>query len=82
MVVVLQTFDVRASIAFELGLDPVDGLAITIRSLAPVAELRQPLDSGLVSLEIEPIDKNSYWIRYCFRLRLRSCPARGAGESI
>ena len=68
MVVVLEAFDVRAAVALELRFDPVDGLAIAIRSLPPIAELRQPLDGGLVAFQIEPVDENFYWIGSSFQL--------------
>jgi hypothetical protein len=41
-----------------LDFDPADGFAIAIRSLAWIAELRQPLDDGLVAFQIESIDGN------------------------
>ena len=43
----------RTAVALELRLDPVDRGAVAIGALAAIAELREPLDGGLVSLEIE-----------------------------
>jgi hypothetical protein len=53
-----NAFAVRAGILLELDFDPADGFAIAIRSLAWIAELRQPLDDGLVAFQIESIDGN------------------------
>ena len=66
----------RAAVALELRLDPVDGPAIPLGALAPVAELRQSLDRGLVALEIEPRHERPDGIgrrghRRCRRLRTR-----------
>jgi hypothetical protein len=47
---------VRAAVALELGLDPVDRLAIAFRALPAIAERGQPFDRGLVFLEVESID--------------------------
>jgi hypothetical protein len=80
--VVLKAFDVCAGITFELGFDPVDGLAIAIRSLPPIAELRQPLDGGLISFQIEPIDENFLGVRNYFRLGLRRGRAAGTSDYV
>src|SRR5262249_20038669 len=45
-----------AAVALELRLDPVERGAVARGPLAPIAELRQALDGGLVLLEIEPPD--------------------------
>ena len=80
LVVVLEPFRICAAVAFELGFDPVDGLAVAVRSLAAVAELRQPLDGGLVAFQIEAIDENFYGIGNRFRLGGRSGHAAAPGE--
>jgi hypothetical protein len=51
--VVCHSLGVGAAVALELRLDPVVRGAIAIRALPAVAELRQPLDGRLVTLEIE-----------------------------
>ncbi len=46
----------RAPVALQLLLDPVHRRTIAIGALLAVAELREPLDRGLVALEREPRD--------------------------
>src|SRR5207249_5520166 len=57
LIVVLETRDVAATVAPKLRLDPVDGRAVAIGSLAPVAEARESLDRGLVALQVEARDE-------------------------
>src|SRR5580704_3650994 len=78
LVVVLEPFDICAAVAFELGFYPVDGSAIAIRSLAPIAELRQPLDGGLVPFQIKATDESLHWI--CNSLCLAWCAGSRAGS--
>jgi len=54
-----------------LDFDPADGFLIAIRSLAPIAELFQSLDDGVVSFQIESIDGNLHWVRTRFRRSLQ-----------
>ena len=54
-----------------MDFDPADGFLDAIRSLAPIAELFQSLDGGLVSFQIESIDGNLHWIRRRFRRSLQ-----------
>ena len=56
-VFILDALGVRAAVALELRLDPVDGGTVARRALAPIAELRQALDRRLVLLEVEPLDQ-------------------------
>jgi hypothetical protein len=42
-----------ATVTLELRFDPVDGLAVPIGSLTPVAELGQAPDRRLIPLQIE-----------------------------
>src|SRR4029077_4201872 len=56
LVLVRDALRVGAAVALELRFDPVDGGAIPIRALAPVAELRETLDRRLVFLQLEPGD--------------------------
>jgi hypothetical protein len=72
MIVILESFRVRATVAFELLLDPVDGRAIAIGSLAPISKFGQPFDGGLLAVQIEPPDENLNYIGDGFRLALRS----------
>ena len=62
-VAVVQALGVRAAVALELRLDPVDGRAIAVGALAAVAELGEPLDRRLVALEIETCRPESRWDR-------------------
>ena len=55
-----EPLGVGASVAFELCLDPRDGVTIAFRALPAIAELRQSFDRALVSLEIEAIDEGLY----------------------
>src|SRR5690606_39216046 len=54
-VLVVQALGLVAP-APELLLDPVDGARVALGALLAVAELGQPLDQGLVALEVEPLD--------------------------
>src|SRR5207237_970037 len=55
LIVVVDPLRVRAARALELRLDPVDGRAVAIGPLTPIAELRQSVDRGLVLVQIEPL---------------------------
>src|SRR5262249_23864517 len=48
-----DAFGAGAAVTFQLCPDPVDGGAVAIRALAPIAERCQPFDGGLVAFEIE-----------------------------
>src|SRR5207249_11849128 len=48
LVIVGQPFAIDTSITLQLLLDPVDGSAVALRSLAPVPELGEPFDGGFV----------------------------------
>ena len=56
LIVVLDALGIRAAVALELRLDPIDCRSIAIRALTPIAELRQPFDRGLVFFQVESID--------------------------
>src|SRR6202030_3380592 len=60
---VLDARGVRTSVALQLRLDPIHCGAISVRSLAAVAELRETLDGRLVSLQVEALNKSSDRIR-------------------
>ena len=47
----------RAAEGMQLRLDPVDGVPVALRALAPVAELRQALERRLVVVERQPRDE-------------------------
>src|SRR4029450_10315950 len=49
----------RAAVALELGLDPVDSLAVALGALSPVAELGERLDAGFALPEIQPPDQRT-----------------------
>src|SRR5262249_25682659 len=68
----------RAPIALQLRLDPVDGCAISIGSLAAITELGQPFDGRLVFLEVETIDERLDRIG---RLALREHPIGRARDN-
>src|SRR5581483_4975450 len=53
-ILVADAFDILAAVAPELGLNPVHRVAVALRALPTVAELREPLDRGLVPLEVKP----------------------------
>ena len=77
LVVVLDAFRVRAAVALELRLDPVDGGAVAIGSLTAIAELRQALDRGLVLFQIESADEHPYRVVVVRGLRgWRGCRRR------
>jgi hypothetical protein len=67
---IYQAFGV-AAIALELRFDPIDGGAIAVSALPPVAELGQGLDRRFVFFEIEPSGEHRDRIA-CHRL-LRGC---------
>jgi len=75
---VLQAFGVRAAVGLELGLDPVQRLAVALRALAAVTELGEALDGGLVPLQVELADKARHRVGGLTGRRLRKC--RGAGQ--
>src|SRR6185295_2384689 len=50
---------VRAAVALELRLDPIDGVAISLGALAAIAKPREPFDRCLVFLEIQPRDHDA-----------------------
>ena len=62
--------DIRATVAFELRLDPVVGRLVARCALAAVAELRQGFDRGFVTFEIEPRDKRRDWVLVWYLRRL------------
>src|ERR1041385_3167463 len=51
---VMDSLGVGATVALELGLDPIHRGAVSLSALAAIAELREPADRRLVPLEIEP----------------------------
>ncbi len=55
LVLIFETFDVRAAVAFEPRLNPVNRGAIAIGSLTPIAEGGQALDCRFVLFEIESL---------------------------
>src|SRR5262249_46606197 len=57
LVIVGQPFGIDASITLQLLLDPIDGSAVALRSLAPVPELGEPFDGGFVFFEIQTVHK-------------------------
>src|SRR5690349_10712805 len=57
LIVILEPRDIAAAVAPQLSLDPVDGGAIAVGALAPIAEARESLDGRLVTLEVEPGDE-------------------------
>ena len=71
LVVVLEALDICAAVTFELGFDPVEGPAIAIGPLLSIAELRQPLDRGLIAFQVEPIHENFCRVGNRFRRALR-----------
>ena len=75
---VLQAFGVRAAVGLELGLDPVQRLAVALRALAAVTELGQALDGGLVPLQVELADEAGHRVSGLTGRGLRKC--RGAGQ--
>ena len=72
---------VRAAVALELRLDPVGGRPVAVGALAPVAELRQPLDGGLVFLQVEPADQRADGVVRRRRLGRRRPPAPGRQQA-
>ena len=77
IVLIRDALDVLASVLFKLRLDPIDGVAIALRALPAIAELRQSLDGVLVSLEVEAIDEGLYRVvRRVGRRALRAVPTR------
>ena len=68
---------VRAPVAFQLRLDPVDRGSIAIGPLPPIAELRQSLDRRLVAIEIQPRDERRNRVGRGCRRRLRAHAERG-----
>src|SRR5881396_758000 len=58
--VILQTRDVAAAVAAELHLNPVNGGAVAVGALAPIAEGRESLDGRLVALQVEARDQLGY----------------------
>src|SRR5437667_102944 len=59
-----------AAVAFQLRLDPVDGVAIALGALPAIAELRQSLDRRFVLVQVEPTDKGTDRVRLGGRRRL------------
>src|SRR5437867_3291393 len=51
-----DSFCVRAAVALELSFDPVNRFSVALCSLAPVAELGQPFDRGLVFLQPQAVN--------------------------
>src|SRR5574338_651522 len=80
-VVVANAFNVRAPVALQLRLDPVDGAAIPLRALPAVPKLGESLDGRLVLLEIESGDHVADGIcrvsRSGVALRQRRCAQDG-----
>ncbi len=54
-----QPFGVGAAVTLQLRLDPVQRVAVALRTLAAVTELGQALDGGLVFAKVEPLDQNA-----------------------
>src|SRR5215831_8108176 len=48
---------VGATVALELSLDPIEGRAVAIRALLPIAELCQAFDRCFVPLQVKATDK-------------------------
>ena len=71
---VRNPLDIRAPIALELRLDPVERGAVARRSLPAIAELREPFDRRLVLFKIEATDQGLD--RISLRWRLRLCGRR------
>ena len=59
----MQALGVRAPVALQLRLDPVDRRAIAVGALPAVAELGEALDGRFVALEIETRDQSTDGIR-------------------
>src|SRR5436309_16124330 len=53
LIVILQTRDVAAAVAAELRLNPVNGGAVAVGALAPIAKGCESLDGHLVALQVE-----------------------------
>src|SRR5439155_21784097 len=68
LVIVGQPFAIDTSITLQLLLDPLDGSAVALHSLAPVPELCGPFDGGFVFFELQPVHKKLHWI-LCKRRR-------------
>ena len=47
----------RAAHCLELRLDPIDRVTVARGALPSVAELRQPLERGLILIELQPADE-------------------------
>jgi hypothetical protein len=84
MVVVCDARSIRAPVALELLLDPIDSFTISFSSLTTIAELSESFDCRFVFLEIEACNECSnlssvteHCRRYRRSLRLRACSAQG-----
>jgi hypothetical protein len=89
LILVFDPLDVRAAVALQLRFDPIDRRTIAIRSLPPIAELREPFNRGLVFFQLEPADESfdriiaSGWLLYVTLSTLgthRGCPCQQAGR--
>jgi hypothetical protein len=58
-ILVRDALDVLAAVTLELSLDPIDGVAISLRALSPISELGKTFDRGFVLLEVEPADERA-----------------------
>src|SRR5262249_32221019 len=58
-ILVRDALHVLAAIALELRFDPIDGVAIALRPLAPIAKLREPRDRRFVLLQVEALDERA-----------------------
>src|SRR5205809_1214972 len=70
LVIVGQPFGVGTSITLQLLLDPIDGPAVALRSLAPVPKLGETFDTGFVFFELQTVHKKLHRI-LCERRRER-----------
>ena len=53
---------VRIAITSELFFEPIDGVAVSLRSLHPIAKLRQAFNVGFVFLQLEASHQATYRI--------------------
>src|ERR1051326_8983051 len=73
----------RTSVALELRLDPVDGFAIPLGALTPVAELSEAAKGLLVFLELQPLHEQADGVcRQRVEIRSARCSRGGCGGTL
>src|SRR5256885_1656651 len=80
-VLVRDALGIRAAVALELRLDPIDRGAVAIGALAPVTELGEAFHGRLVPLEIEACDHQPDGIIGGIRRRRTGWRLRAPGRS-